>query len=252
MRILSALFDSYDEAASAVRSLKDAGIPADDISLVANNAKGLIKEETHTHSETNAPTGAGLGAATGAGVGLLAGLGALAVPGIGPVVAAGWLLSTAVGAALGATSGGILGALLKAGVTEDDAHVYAEGIRRGGTLVTEQTPRTLFFRPPRASISKPAARSTRVKAGNGSTRQPSPTPLSPAGSRAQARPGSSSMEAGSGPPHCLAHKRDPATRAERLPPWSLSGQSAAHQRTSRSDFSRWVTTGSMARFSSSG
>ena len=136
MRILSALFDSYDEAASAVRSLKDAGIPADDISLVANNAKGLIKEETHTHSETIAPIGAGLGAATGAGVGLLAGLGALAVPGIGPVVAAGWLLSTAVGAALGATSGGILGALLKAGVTEDDAHVYAEGIRRGGTLVT--------------------------------------------------------------------------------------------------------------------
>ena len=135
MRILSALFDSYDEAASAVRSLKDAGIPADDISLVANNAKGLIKEETRSHSETNAPTGAVLGAATGAGVGLLAGLGALAVPGIGPVVAAGWLLSTAVGAALGATSGGILGALLKAGVTEDDAHVYAEGIRRGGTLL---------------------------------------------------------------------------------------------------------------------
>ena len=136
MRTISALFDTYDEAASAVRSLKDAGIPADDISLVANNAKGLIKEETHTHSETNAPKGAGLGAATGAGVGLLAGLGALAIPGIGPVVAAGWLLSTAVGAALGATSGGILGALLKAGVSEEDAHVYAEGVRRGGTLVT--------------------------------------------------------------------------------------------------------------------
>jgi hypothetical protein len=136
MRIISALFDSYDEAASAVRSLKDAGIPSDDISLVANNADGLIKEDVHTHSETNAPKGAGIGAATGAGVGLLAGLGALAIPGIGPVVAAGWLLSTAVGAALGATSGGILGALLKAGVSEEDAHVYAEGVRRGGTLVT--------------------------------------------------------------------------------------------------------------------
>src|SRR3569833_2198920 len=135
MRTISALFDTYDEAVSAVRSLKDAGIPADDISLVANNAKGLIKEETHTHSETNASKGAGLGAATGAGVGLLAGLGALAIPGVGPVVAAGWLLSTAVGAALGATSGGILGALLKAGVSEEDAHVYAEGVRRGGTLV---------------------------------------------------------------------------------------------------------------------
>ena len=67
MRTISALFDSYDHAASAVRSLKDAGIPSGDISLVANNADGLIQEEGHTHSETNAPKGAGLGAATGAG-----------------------------------------------------------------------------------------------------------------------------------------------------------------------------------------
>src|SRR6185369_2006151 len=136
MRTISALFDSYEHAASAVRSLKDAGVPSDDISLVANNADGRIREEEQTDSETNAPKGAGLGAATGAGVGLLAGLGALAIPGIGPVVAGGWLLSTAIGAALGATSGGILGALLKAGVSEEDAHVYAEGVRRGGTLVT--------------------------------------------------------------------------------------------------------------------
>ena len=75
MRTISALFDSYDHAARAVRSLKDAGIPSEDISLVANNADGLIHEEGHADSETNAPKGAGLGAATGAGVGLLAGLG---------------------------------------------------------------------------------------------------------------------------------------------------------------------------------
>ena len=36
MRTITALFDSYDHAASAVRSLKDAGIPSGDISLVAN------------------------------------------------------------------------------------------------------------------------------------------------------------------------------------------------------------------------
>jgi len=87
MRTISALFDSYEHAASAVRSLKDAGIPSEDISLVANNSEGRLKEEVH--SETSAPKGAGLGAATGAGVVLLAGLGALAIPGIGPVVAGG-------------------------------------------------------------------------------------------------------------------------------------------------------------------
>ena len=52
------------------------------------------------------------------------------------VVATGWLATTAVGAAAGAATGGIVGALTEAGVSEEDAHVYAEGVRRGGTLVS--------------------------------------------------------------------------------------------------------------------
>lgn len=134
MRTVTGLFDTYDHAAGAVRSLKDAGIASEDISIVANNASGTVHE--HDDEGGGAATGAGLGVATGGGIGLLAGLGALAIPGIGPVVAGGWLLTTAVGAAIGLASGSIVGALLKAGISEDDAHVYAEGIRRGGTLVT--------------------------------------------------------------------------------------------------------------------
>jgi len=144
MRTITALFDTYEHAASAVRSLKDAGVPGDDISLVANNANGQIRGYDEHHNETSPGKGAGLGAATGAGVGLLAGLGALASRRIGPVVAGGWLLTTAVGAAIGATSGGILGALMKAGVPEEDAHVYAEGVRRGGTLVTARVDEARF------------------------------------------------------------------------------------------------------------
>ena len=64
----------------------------------------------------------------------------MAIPGLGPVVAAGWLASTLVGAVggavVGGAAGGLVGALTKAGVPEEDAHVYAEGVRRGGTLVT--------------------------------------------------------------------------------------------------------------------
>ena len=56
------------------------------------------------------------------------------------VVAAGWLAATAAGAvagaAVGGAAGGIVGALTDEGVPENDAHVYAEGVRRGGTLVT--------------------------------------------------------------------------------------------------------------------
>ena len=80
--------------------------------------------------------GAGIGAGVGGTAGLLAGLGLLAIPGLGPVVAAGWLVATAVGAAAGAATGGIVGALTEAGVSAEEAHSYAEGIRRGGTLVS--------------------------------------------------------------------------------------------------------------------
>lgn len=65
---------------------------------------------------------------------------AVAVPGLGTAAAAGWLASTLAGAASGAVIGGgvggILGALKDAGVADDDAHVYAEGVKRGNTLVS--------------------------------------------------------------------------------------------------------------------
>jgi len=138
MRTITALFDTYDHAASAVRAVRDAGIPSADISMIANNVAGEL--DADSHAEEGAAAGAGVGAVAGGGAGLLAGLGAVAIPGIGPVIAAGWLLATAVGAlagaAVGGAAGGLLGALANAGVPEEEAHVYAEGVRRGGTLVS--------------------------------------------------------------------------------------------------------------------
>jgi hypothetical protein len=66
----------------------------------------------------------------------------IAIPGIGPLVAAGVLATTLAGAAAGGVVGGLLGALTNAGVSEEDAHVYAEGVRRGDTLVTVQVDET--------------------------------------------------------------------------------------------------------------
>ena len=77
---------------------------------------------------------------SGGAAGLLTGLGLMAIPGVGPVVAAGWLVATLAGAAAGGLAGGLIGGLTQAGVSEQDANVYAEGIRRGGTLVTARVP----------------------------------------------------------------------------------------------------------------
>ena len=127
-QILTSLYDTYGEATQSVRNLESAGIPHSDISIVANSASG-------EHANI-VGTGAGVGALVGGGAGLLAGLGIMAIPGLGLVVAAGWLAATAVGAIAGAAGGGLIGGLVDAGVSEKDAQVYAEGIRRGGSLVT--------------------------------------------------------------------------------------------------------------------
>jgi hypothetical protein len=141
---LTGLFDSYDDARRAVQDLEAAGVPHRDISLVANNARGdhvvMDGRQTTSAAGADAGKGAGLGATLGGVGGLLAGLGVLAVPGLGPVVAAGWLAAAAAGAiggaVIGGAAGGLVGALTHAGVSEEDANVYAEGVRRGGTLVT--------------------------------------------------------------------------------------------------------------------
>jgi hypothetical protein len=139
---ITALFDSFDDAEAAVRDLEAAGVPHADISLVANHAHGAHDHRTMNTAEAakDAGRGAGVGATVGGLGGLLTGLGVMAIPGVGPVVAAGWLVATAVGAVTGAVvggaAGGVVGALTKAGVSESDANVYAEGVRRGGTLVT--------------------------------------------------------------------------------------------------------------------
>jgi hypothetical protein len=86
-----------------------------------------------------AAAGAGIGAALGGLGGVLMGLGLLVVPGVGPALAAGALASGLVGAGIGAASGGIAGALANAGVSEEDANYYAEGVRRGGHLVVVTT-----------------------------------------------------------------------------------------------------------------
>lgn len=140
---IARLYDSYDEASRVVRDLEAARIPHGDISLIANNAENrhvVKKVDDEDDTAEGAATGAGIGGVVGGGAGLLAGLGIMAIPGVGPVVAAGWLISTLVGAAAGATvgaaTGGLIGALTDSGVSEEHAHVYAEGVRRGGALVT--------------------------------------------------------------------------------------------------------------------
>ena len=159
-RTITRAYDSYAAATGVIQALESAGIPHSDISLVGRDGAqsgpvGTTGTATGTgagltgtgtdlprdeETEKGAGTGATIGTVLGGGAGLLAGIGSLAIPGVGPVVAAGWLIATltgaGVGAAVGGGAGGLVGALTGAGVPDEDAHVYAETVRRGGNLVT--------------------------------------------------------------------------------------------------------------------
>jgi len=136
MQTITGLFDTYEHARQAVHALNEAGITHADISLVSRTADDVPPDEIGEGATAGAEIGAGLGAAGG----LLAGLGIVAIPGLGAVFAAGWLFATAIGAmagaGVGAATGGLVGALTRAGISEPDAEVMEESVRRGGAIVS--------------------------------------------------------------------------------------------------------------------
>lgn len=135
MHSVVALYDQFADAQAAVGALREAGFCAEDINLVARDADTQGQAVLAGGKTSGASAGAGIGAVLGGLSGLLAGLGALAIPGIGPVLAAGPILTTLAGTGVGMLAGGIIGALMDLGIPEEHAHYFAEGIRRGGTLL---------------------------------------------------------------------------------------------------------------------
>lgn len=130
------LYDNRADAIAVMERLLSAGIDEDSISVVSPGTG----EASATDSVGAAATGAGVGAALGGGAGVLAGVGLIAIPGLGPVLATGWFASMlaglATGAVLGGVTGGVVDLLTSAGATVDEAAVYAEAVRRGGSIIT--------------------------------------------------------------------------------------------------------------------
>jgi hypothetical protein len=146
------LYDSYADANRVVVALEAAGVLPSEASVISNNsdawykaansAKVIPLRKEGASSETAGKVeGAAIGAAIGATAATAASLVTiLALPGVGAVVGAGWLAAMLGTMAIGGVTGGLLGALTNAGISEEDAHVFVEGVRRGGTLVAARVP----------------------------------------------------------------------------------------------------------------
>lgn len=139
MKNIVALFDNIDDAHAAVTELTKLGLSRDAISVITKPA-GEEKATVTRGNKTEAAEGAGIGATTGAvagtAAGILAALGMIAIPGIGGLLAAGPVVTALTGAGIGAAAGGLVGGLIGMGIPEEHAEQYAEGVRRGGTVVS--------------------------------------------------------------------------------------------------------------------
>jgi hypothetical protein len=146
------LYDSYADANRVVLALEAAGVPPSETSVISNNSDTWYKANKtagpvpqRKDDASGEGSGKGEGAILGATIGATAATAAslvtmLAIPGVGAVVGAGWLAAMLGSMAIGGVAGGLLGALSNAGISEQDAQVFVEGVRRGGTLVAARVP----------------------------------------------------------------------------------------------------------------
>lgn len=153
MKAVVGLFRNSGEAQRAIEALTNAGFSRNNISLIVRDDMASTDYPTAEVTDTTS-IGAGAGALSGSFLGglagLLVGMGAVVIPGIGPIIAAGTIASTlgatvagaGIGAGVGAITGGLVGALADVGVPEEEAHFYAEGVKRGGILIILQTDAT--------------------------------------------------------------------------------------------------------------
>jgi len=119
------LFDDPTQVRAVVEDLENSGFDRNEISLIAHDTAAVA-------------SGAGAGAEQGSNAvirgmsGLVDSLNPVTIAGVGQVVAAG-----PFGSALtrGGGTGDLIGLLTGVGVPEGDAHFYAEGVRRGGSVV---------------------------------------------------------------------------------------------------------------------
>jgi hypothetical protein len=128
-------YTSRASAEQAAANLVAEGIPRESISVLTADRRDDAPAIGPVH-EIGADTEAGRDAVYGAIAGFVAGTILAVIPGIGPILAVGPITAALTGIGVGAAAGGVIGLLRDEGISEDEAEYYAEGIRRGGSLVS--------------------------------------------------------------------------------------------------------------------
>jgi outer membrane lipoprotein SlyB len=134
-----ATFENMTKARRAMEDLGDAGIEAEDVSLVGAEVEAAAADpDTRMRDmEVTAEVGkkAILSGAAGSALGAIAGAAAFAIPGIGPAIGTGIWAAAAAGAMAGGAVGGMVGGVSSLDLNENWELTFQDAIRGGKALV---------------------------------------------------------------------------------------------------------------------
>jgi hypothetical protein len=147
-KIIVALYDHFKDAQAAAAAIVQAGAAADRIALLANDSNGdhpalsinpAYAREQFDEDSNKQPrfvTLGEVGIGIGGVLGFLAYVSPVAIPGVAAMAANGVWVPVVVAAVIGGIVGVVVGLLTDHGVSGADTALYAEGLKRGGTLIT--------------------------------------------------------------------------------------------------------------------
>jgi hypothetical protein len=141
-RLVTGMFNDKESAERAYNSINDRGYTKDDVHVIMSDktrdthfANETVETELGNKALKGAGTGSAIGTTLGAIGGVVAAIGtSLLIPGLGLVVA-GPLVAGLAGAGAGAAAGGIVGALIGAGIPEERAKIYEDGVKKGNIVI---------------------------------------------------------------------------------------------------------------------
>lgn len=130
-----AVFDSLDQASSAVKMLNKEGIDMKKISVIGQDYHTEEQPIGFINTGDRMATWGKFGAIWGGIWGLLIGSAMMFIPGLGYLYLAGWIVSGIEGAVLGGAAGALGGALSGIGIPKDSIVRYETAVRAGQYLV---------------------------------------------------------------------------------------------------------------------
>ena len=136
-KAIAGFFRTRTEGEKAREALRQAGYTDTEIGFVTGDIRGhetpAVGPSLHDEGSSEE---AGTDAFVGGIIGLAAGLFAVLLPGFGWLIAAGPLVGAFGGMTAGVAVGGLYGILKDLTISGDEAEFYAEGVKRGGALLT--------------------------------------------------------------------------------------------------------------------